>query len=92
MKTSMPISSSRSSQSLSCRSGIPGLDRGFILISSPAVHLGRKLPPEVLTDVEGLTIVCCNMEPFIQALGETVDGGIFLFGFQKLVVYLGCGI
>ena len=45
----------------------------------------------VLTDVEGLTIVCCKMEPFLQTLGETVDGGILLPALQRLTVYVGCG-
>jgi len=46
---------------------------------------------EVLTGVEGLTIACCRMEPFLQALGETADGGILLPGLQKLAVYVWCG-
>ena len=41
--------------------------------------------------MEGLTIVCCKMEPSFQTLGETVDGGILLPGLQKLGVYIGCG-
>ena len=46
---------------------------------------------EVLTDVEGSTIVCCKMEPFLQTLGETMDGRILLPGLQKLTVYVGYG-
>jgi len=46
---------------------------------------------EELTDVEGLTIVCCKMEPFPQTLAETVDGIIHLSGLQKLTVYVGYG-
>ena len=46
---------------------------------------------EVLTDVKGLTIVRCKMEPFLQTLVETVDGRILLPGLQKLMVYIGCG-
>ena len=46
---------------------------------------------EVLKDLESLTIVCCKMEPFLQTLGEIVDGGILLPGLQKITVYVGCG-
>ena len=46
---------------------------------------------EVLPNVEDLSIVGCKMEPFFQALGATVDGGIFLPGLRKLVIYVGCG-
>jgi len=46
---------------------------------------------EALTDLEGLTVVCCEMEPFLQMLGEAVDGGILLPALQKLTVYVGCG-
>jgi len=46
---------------------------------------------EVLTDVEGLTIVYCEMEPFLQALGETVDGRILLPELQRLTAYVECG-
>ena len=52
---------------------------------------GLRGASEVLTDVEGLTIVCCKMEPFLQTLGETVGGRILLPGLQKLTVYVGCG-
>jgi len=45
----------------------------------------------VLKDVEGLTVVCCKMEPFFQTLGETVNGGILLPALQRLTVYVGCG-
>ena len=52
---------------------------------------GLRGASEVLTDVEGLTIVCCKMEPFLQTLGETVDGRTLLPGLQKLMVYVGYG-
>ena len=52
---------------------------------------GLRGASEVLTDAGGLTIVCCKMEPFLQTLGETVDGRILLPGLQKLTVYVGYG-
>ena len=44
-----------------------------------------------LTDVEGLTVVCYEMEPFLQTLAVTVDGGFLLPALQRLTVYVKCG-
>jgi len=46
---------------------------------------------EVLTKVEGLTIVSCETEPFFATLGATVGDGVLLPGLQRLTVYDGCG-
>jgi hypothetical protein len=46
---------------------------------------------EVLTKVEDLTIVSCEMVPFFAALGATVDGATLLPGLRKLTIYIGCG-
>ena len=55
------------------------------------VAAGLRGAFEVLTDLEGLTIVHCKMEPFLQTLGETVDGRILLPELQRLTVYVWCG-
>ena len=41
--------------------------------------------------MEGLTVVYCELEPFLQTLVETVDGALLLPGLQRLAVYVGCG-
>ena len=43
----------------------------------------------VLTDVEGLTVVYCDIEPFLETLGETVDDGLLLPALQRLTFYVG---
>jgi hypothetical protein len=45
----------------------------------------------VLTKVEDLTIVSCEMAPFFAALGTTADGAAPLPGLRKLTTYVGCG-
>jgi hypothetical protein len=45
----------------------------------------------VLTKVEDLTIVSCEMVPFFATLGATVDGAALLLGLRRLTIYVGCG-
>ena len=45
----------------------------------------------VLTKVEDLTIVSCEMVPFFATLGATVDGAALLPGLRRLTIYVGCG-
>ena len=45
----------------------------------------------MLTKVEDLMIVSCEMAPFFMTLGTTVDGTAPLPGLRKLTIYVGCG-
>ena len=45
----------------------------------------------VLTKVEDLTIVSCDMDPFFATLGATADNAILLPGLRRLTIYVGCG-
>jgi hypothetical protein len=45
----------------------------------------------VLTKVEDLTVVSCEMAPFFTTLGTTVDGAAPLPGLRKLTIYVRCG-
>jgi hypothetical protein len=45
----------------------------------------------VLTKVEDLTIVSCEIVPFFTTLGAIADGAVLLPGLRKLTIYVGCG-
>ena len=46
---------------------------------------------KVLSKVEDLTIVRCEMEAFFTMLGSTTDDGILLPGLRRLTIYVGVG-
>ena len=45
----------------------------------------------VLTKVEDLTIVSCDMLPFFTTLGTTTNNGVPLPGLRRFTIYVGCG-